>query len=211
MPKVKFQAVIFDLLTALLDSWSLWNKAAGSDAAGLRWRKKYLELTYGCGAYEDYEYLVTESARQANVTTEAADRLIESWPELEPWPEAPEVLKSLEQKVPLGIVTNCSRTFGQEAAMQLAERANITFKAIITAEEAGFYKPDPRPYELALNALGTEAEKTLFVAGSPADVPGASDVGMPVYWHNRLGLPNREPDKKPDYEHESLEPLIKLF
>jgi 2-haloacid dehalogenase len=27
-----YDAVLFDLLTALLDSWTLWNNVAGSDA-----------------------------------------------------------------------------------------------------------------------------------------------------------------------------------
>jgi hypothetical protein len=28
--KPRYEAVLFDLLTALLDSWSLWNDVAGS-------------------------------------------------------------------------------------------------------------------------------------------------------------------------------------
>ena len=43
-------AVLFDLLTALLDSWSVWNAAAESERAGRAWRTEYLRLTYGCGA-----------------------------------------------------------------------------------------------------------------------------------------------------------------
>jgi len=212
MSETKYQAVIFDLLTALLDSWSFWNKAAGSETAGLRWRKKYLELTYGCGAYEDYEYLVEESARQTNIPVNAAYDIIESWADLRPWPEAPSILRQLaEKKVPLGVATNCSRTLGSDAAIQLGETAGITFTAIVTAEEAGFYKPHSQPYEMVLDALGTEPAKTLFVAGSPADVPGAGALGMPVYWHNRLGLPNADPNSQPTYEHQSLEPLLDLF
>ncbi|MGY8989986.1 MAG: HAD family hydrolase [Rhodospirillales bacterium] len=212
MSETKYQAVIFDLLTALLDSWSFWNKAAGSEIAGLRWRKKYLDLTYGCGAYEDYEYLVEESARQTNVPSGAAYALIESWADLKPWPEAPDILRQLaEKKVPLGVATNCSRTLGSDAAIQLGESAGITFTAIVTAEEAGFYKPHSQPYEMVLDALGTEPAKTLFVAGSPADVPGAGALGMPVYWHNRLGLPNADPKNLPTYEHESLKPLLNLI
>ena len=34
-----YDAVVFDLLTALIDSWSLWNRVAGSDEIGLRWRR----------------------------------------------------------------------------------------------------------------------------------------------------------------------------
>ncbi len=212
MPKSQYQAVVFDLLTALLDSWSLWNKAAGSTATGLRWRKKYLELTYGCGPYENYEYLIGESARQSHTPSGAADRLLDSWIELEPWPEAATVLQTLTQKnVPLGVATNCSRTLGHDAATQLSDDAGITFSRVITAEEAGFYKPHPRPYEMILEALGTEPAQTLFVAGSPADVPGASALGMPVYWHNRLELPNADPDIQPAYTHTTLDPLLDLF
>lgn len=36
------RAVLFDLLTALLDSWTVWNTAAGSEAAGRAWRAEYL-------------------------------------------------------------------------------------------------------------------------------------------------------------------------
>lgn len=93
MSETKYQAVIFDLLTALLDLWPFWNKAAGSETAGLRWRKKYFELTYSCGAYEDYEYLVEDSARQTNIPNDVAYSLIESWPELLPWFEAPDILR----------------------------------------------------------------------------------------------------------------------
>jgi len=33
---------------------------------------------------------------------------------------------------------------------------------------------------------------------------------MPVYWHNRLELPNADPDTQPTYAHATLEPLIDL-
>ena len=36
---MRYGAVVFDLLTALLDSWTLWNAVAGSEEAGMRWRR----------------------------------------------------------------------------------------------------------------------------------------------------------------------------
>ncbi|WP_395708628.1 hypothetical protein [Reyranella sp.] len=39
---MRYDAVVFDLLTVLLDSWSLWNDVAGSAEAGLAWRRRYL-------------------------------------------------------------------------------------------------------------------------------------------------------------------------
>jgi FMN phosphatase YigB (HAD superfamily) len=63
------------------------------------------------------------------------------------------------------------------------------FAVVVSAERAGAYKPDPRPYQLALDELGLPAERVLFVAGSSHDAVGAVRMGMPVVWVNRLGLP----------------------
>ena len=57
--------------------------------------------------------------------------------------------------------------------------------------------------------LGTDPARTLFVAGSAADVPGAKGVGMPVYWHNRMGPPPID-DCRPDFTASSLRPLMEL-
>ena len=83
-----------------------------------------------------------------------------------------------------------------------------------TAESVGFYKPRPEVYRAVLHRLGTDPARTLFVAGSASDVPGARGVGMPVYWHNRVGLPpltNRGDLARPEFLEKSLEPLAALF
>lgn len=200
-----YDAVMFDLLTALLDSWSVWNRAAGSPEEGLKWRRKYLELTYQAGAYRPYEDIAREAARLAGTPAGAAERLVAYWGTIVPWPEAREVLPVLQARVPLAIATNCSIVLGRKAA----QLAGVPFKAVVTAEEAGFYKPRPEPYQRALQLLGTAPERTLFVAGSAADVPGARGAGMPVYWHNRMGLAPVG-DAVPDFTHDSLTPLLAL-
>ncbi|MEI6721010.1 MAG: haloacid dehalogenase, partial [Betaproteobacteria bacterium] len=58
----KYDAILFDLLTALIDSWSLWNRVAGGEEPGRKWRAEYLRLTYGCGSYAPYEELVEQAA-----------------------------------------------------------------------------------------------------------------------------------------------------
>jgi 2-haloacid dehalogenase len=201
---VKYDAVVFDLLTALIDSWTLWNDVAGSPDAGLRWRRRYLEITYGCGPYTPYEVLVRQAAREVGLPEALGDVLENRWGELKPWPEAYAVLKKLP--VPLAVATNCSIRLGRQAA----DRVGVPFKVVVTAESAGFYKPRPEPYREVLAALGTAPERTLFVAGSPSDVPGARGVGMPVYWHNRIGLPARD-DTRPDYREATLDRLADLF
>jgi 2-haloacid dehalogenase len=201
---VKYDAVVFDLLTALIDSWTLWNDVAGSAEEGMKWRRRYLEITYGCGAYRPYETLVREAARDTGSPESFGAELERRWSELKPWPEAPAILGKIT--VPLAVATNCSIRLGKQAAVLVG----VPFKLVETAESIGFYKPRPEVYRAVLQKLGTRPERTLFVAGSASDVPGAKAVGMPVYWHNRVGLPPRD-DARPDFLEKSLEPLAGLF
>ncbi len=196
-----FKAVAFDLLTALLDSWSAWDAAACSEIAGRRWRARYLELTYGCGAYRPYETLVAEAAADTGLPPTAPGILLAAWDSLAPWPEVPRVLSDLRARgLRLGVVTNCSIELGRRAAL----RCGVAFDAIVTAEQAGFYKPRPEPYQAVVAALGADVNDVLFVAGSSADVPGAAGVGMQVVWHNRIGLPGR-PGPRPLREARALD------
>lgn len=201
---MKYDAVVFDLLTALLDSWTVWNAVAGSEADGLKWRRRYLEITYGCGAYRPYETLVREAARDVGLPERFGEELERRWTELQPWPEAPGVLKRIP--LSLAVATNCSVRLGRQAAA----RVGVPFASVETAESVGFYKPRPEVYRAVLRTLGTAADRTLFVAGSASDVPGAKAVGMPVYWHNRIGLAPRD-DTKPDYLEASLKPLLRCL
>jgi 2-haloacid dehalogenase len=180
----RYDAVLFDLLTALIDSWTLWDRVAGSAPAGRRWRARYLELTFGCGAYQPYEQLVALAAEETGMPAKAARALEAQWRTLSPWEDAPPLLESLRKTHRLGVVTNCSERLGREAAALLP----VSWDVVVTAESAGVYKPDPRPYRLALEALGLPPERVLFVAGSGYDLIGTARVGLDTYWHNRVGL-----------------------
>ncbi|MEI9987752.1 MAG: hypothetical protein WDN69_34270 [Aliidongia sp.] len=68
-----YDAVLFDLLTALLDSWTLWNEVAGGAEAGQRWRTAYLRQTYATGAYRPYETLVAEAAEAVGLDRRLAE------------------------------------------------------------------------------------------------------------------------------------------
>src|SRR5579859_5779037 len=114
---VRYDAVLFDLLTALLDSQSLWNSVAGSAEAGRRWRADYLQITYNTGAYRPYEELLVEAARAVGLEAHIAAALASRFGELEPWPEASPILARLVAAgLRVGVVTNCSRHLGAIAA-----------------------------------------------------------------------------------------------
>lgn len=199
----RYDAVLFDLLTALLDSWSLWNACAGSPEAGRRWRLRYLELTYGCGDYVEYEELTRRSAVDAGLPAFVAHDLVARWDELSPWPEVPATLARLSHSYQLGVVTNCSEALGQRAAARLGVPVHL-----VTSARAGAYKPDARPYRLALRELGLAPDRVLFVAGSPADIGGARRAGMDVVWHNRAGLALSTDSAVPLHEATRLDTLL---
>jgi len=198
------RAVLFDLLTALLDSWTVWNAVAGSETAGAAWRAEYLRLTYGCGAYVPYKQLVRAAAHTAGLPDTAADALTARWQELAAWDGTQEVLDALQGRTKLAVVTNCSQRLGALAAGRL----KTSWDCVVTAEEAGYYKPDPHPYRLALTRLGVPATEAAFVAGSGYDLFGTSAVGLRTYWHNRVGL--KRPDRAPpaNFESPTLDQLI---
>lgn len=180
-----YRAVLFDLLTALLDSGTLWAQVAGDADVARRWRRRYLDLTYGAGPYQPYEALVARAAAESGLDPGAAERLVARYAELRPWPGVASTLGALrEADIALGAVTNCSEHAGRIAA----EAVGVPFDAVVTAEAAGFYKPEPAAYEAGLAALGAPRSATLFVAGSPHDLVGTALVGLDTFWHDRAGI-----------------------
>lgn len=138
----RYDAVLFDLLTALLDSWSLWNDVAGDEAAGLRWRREYLRLTYGTAAYRPYEILVAQAAVEVGLAPRLADELAKRYGELRAWPGVAAELSGLAAAgVKLGVATNCSEALGAIAAA----RVGVRFDVLVTAERAGSTSPTRIP------------------------------------------------------------------
>ena len=203
--KRRYDAVLFDLLTALLDSWSLWNDVAGDAEAGRRWRAEYLRITYATGRYRPYEHLVSDAAEAVGLPRNLAAELALRYGDIRPWPEAARVLSCLRDAgVLLGVVTNCSEALGRIAVARLP----VPFQVLVTAERGGHYKPNPVPYQLALDELGVEPQHCLFVAGSSYDLIGTARVGLPTWWHDRIGMAAPPDAPAPIARHATLTPLL---
>lgn len=198
----RYDAIGFDLLTALLDTWSVWKAIAGNDDLGMRWHAASQAMLRG-RAYRPFEDVVRDSAREVGVGPERAEEMLRRWGAFEPWPDTPAVVERLGGMRRF-IVTNCSDALARRAAARAGE-----FELVMTAERAGAYKPDPRPYRAALDALRLDAARVLFVAGSAHDVGGAGRVGMDVYWANRGNVP-APADARAVMERPDLRGLVEL-
>jgi 2-haloacid dehalogenase len=200
---MRYVAVGFDLLTALLDSWSLFASVAGGRELGMRWHAASQSLLRG-KPYRPFEDIVHQAAGTVGIDRPKADELLQRWGQSAPWPDVPDVLSHLNSYTRF-IVTNCSERLGALAAARAG-----TFDLVMTAERAGAYKPDPRPYRAALEALTLQRQHVLFVAGSAHDVGGASRAGMDVYWANRGRVPAPS-DATAMREEEDLRGLIEVL
>src|SRR5437588_4921383 len=101
-----YAAVGFDLLTALLDTWTLWADVAGDRALGMRWHAASQGLLRG-RVYRPFEDVVRDAAAEVGIPRERANELLSRWGEFAPWPDVPDALAQISLR-PRFIVTNCS-------------------------------------------------------------------------------------------------------
>jgi 2-haloacid dehalogenase len=62
------------------------------------------------------------------------------------------------------------------------------FEPHLSTDRVGAYKPDPRAYQMAVDAFGALPEEILFVAFGGWDAAGAKAFGFPTFWVNRQGV-----------------------
>ena len=185
-PRHAVDGVLFDLLMAVMDSLATWATAAGDQNRGRRWRDAATSRMIAAARYVPYEDLVRQAAVDTGVPTAATDALIDQWTAMEPWPDA-EVLATAT--VPFGFVTNCSAALADLAAA----RARCRPRVVLSAEEAGWYKPHAEIDREACRRLGTSPARTAFVAGSAYDADGAARAGLATWFVRRR--PEHAPDR----------------
>jgi putative hydrolase of the HAD superfamily len=117
------------------------------------------------------------------------------------------LLQALRPGYKLGIVTNNRRAEQQEKLRHLGLGELVD--ELITSEEVGVLKPDPRIYQVALARLGASPAQTVMVGDNwQTDVVGALAVGIRPVWLNRLGVARPLPEVA---ELASLEPLAVAY
>ena len=94
------------------------------------------------------------------------------------FPDAVETIKALKDLgLHVGIITDSDNDYIKAHLKALG--IYDLFDSITTSEDAGYYKPHPRPFQLALERAGVEASEALYVGDNPAkDCVGAKNVGM---------------------------------
>ena len=97
-----------------------------------------------------------------------------AWHRLDAWPDVPGAMQRLRKRFFLAPCSN-----GNIALMvDLARHNNLPWDAILGAEIAGDYKPKPRVYLAAAEALNLEPGQCMMVAAHSDDLKAAGAAGL---------------------------------
>ena len=107
--------------------------------------------------------------------TEAQKRALNlAWHKLDAWPDVPPGMKRLKRKFMLAPVSNGNISL----MVDLARKNDLPWDAILGAEIAGDYKPKPRVYLAAADALDLKPEACMMVAAHSSDLAAAAALGL---------------------------------
>jgi len=140
------------------------------------------------GDYRRYREVLQSVVRQfgAHFKFEPSDTevrsLPDSLPRWKPWPDTVAALRQLHSRVGLAIISNVDDDLFAGTRPQLG----VDFSHVITAQQAGAYKPSLKIFELALSRIGAPAHRVLHVGQSVYhDVVPARSLGLATVWVNR--------------------------
>ena len=102
------------------------------------------------------------------------DHLNRAWHRLDPWPDAIAGLSRLRRGYTLATLSN-----GNVALLvNMARRAGLPWDAILGAEVARHYKPDPEAYLCTAALLGLRPDECMMVAAHNRDLFAAGALGF---------------------------------
>jgi 2-haloacid dehalogenase len=218
------RACVFDAYGTLFDFASAAAGCAdvlGDKAAPLTalWRDKQLQYSWLRGLQGRYVpfWQVTGDALDFALETlglpadgPLRERLMNLYRTLGTFPEVPGVLRALRQA---GFATAILSNGSPDMLASAVAGAGLTgaFDAVISVDEVGNFKPDPRVYQRAVDRLGVPAEAIAFLSSNAWDAHAASAFEMRVVWCNRYAQHRERLPGAPDHEIRSLAELPALL
>jgi 2-haloacid dehalogenase len=195
------RACVFDAYGTLFDVHSAVARlrpeiGVAADELSQLWRTKQLEYSWLralMGRHADFWQVTGDALDYAleRVGIEPGpirEHLMDAYLELHAYPEVPEVLSRLRAAgLKLAILSNGAPAM-LESAVGNAGIGEL-LEAVLSVEEVGVFKPDPRVYQLAVDRLAVSANQIAFQSSNAWDVNGATCFGLRAVWINRIGAP----------------------
>jgi 2-haloacid dehalogenase len=192
-----YDALTFDCYGTLID-WESGIVAAAAPvlrAHGVTLGEEELLAAFGrhearleSGEYRTYREVLAGSLRglaaEQGVTPTDAEvaafsESVGDWPA---FADSAGALARLSERFRLGVITNCD----DDLFARSNERLGVRFDWIVTAQQAGGYKPSVRPFDVAFATIDVPRERILHVAQSLFhDHVTAKRIGMTTVWIDR--------------------------
>ncbi|MDG2140529.1 MAG: haloacid dehalogenase type II [Gammaproteobacteria bacterium] len=102
------------------------------------------------------------------------DHFNKVWHRLIPWPDTVAGLNRLKTKYVITTLSNGNVSL----LTNMAKNAGLPWDAVLSAELAKHYKPDPEAYLVAAELLSLSPEQVMMVAAHPSDLRAASRAGL---------------------------------
>jgi 2-haloacid dehalogenase len=175
-----------------------------------------LETEAESGAYAEYAAVLRRvlegfGARLGFAPTEAElQRFAASVGDWPAFPDSPGALQALKRRYRLAVISNID----DDLFARSAERLQVAFDWVITAQQARSYKPSLNNFHVALARIGRPASAIVHVAQSLFhDVVPAKRLGLATVWvnrrHGKAGFGATPPAQaEPDLEVPSLDALV---
>ena len=210
---IDWESGIFSALRPILDAHSKML----SDSALLALYAE-LELTAEQGEYLRYRDVLQSVVRGfgERLGFSPTDAEVRSLPESiatwQPFPDTVEALRELTKRYQLAVMSNID----DDLFAATASKLEVPFSNVITAQQAGCYKPCLNIFRLAEKRIGVSRDQWLHVGQSIYhDVIPAQSLGLATVWVNRRSpRPGAGAAKAataaPDLEVPDLQTLAKL-
>ena len=206
---MRAKVFVFDAYGTLFDVHAAVRRhesAVGRDAAPLSdlWRSKQLEYTWVRSlmrVHRDFAAVTADALDYALARFPSVDKrlrapLLESYRTLDPYPEVAAVLADLKrQGARLAILSNGTRDMLAAAVTNAGIGGQLD--AVLSIDEAGVFKTDPRVYQLATDRLRVQSAEVSFQSSNRWDIAGAVAFGFRAVWINRARAPDEYSDLKP--------------
>jgi 2-haloacid dehalogenase len=186
---------------------------------GAAWRNRQFEYTWlrtMTGRYVDF-WQVTDDALsfaakmlELDLTSSKRVQLMDAYLAIRCWPEAPAALRALKNAgIRLAFLSNLTPKM-LEAGIRNSGLETF-FDYVLSTDRVNVFKPDPRAYQMGIEAFGLRREEILFAAFAGWDAAGARAFGFPTFWVNRQKQPAEELGVTADAEGMTLNDLVRFI
>jgi len=216
------KAIIFDAYGTLFDVNSAAEKCKDKigdkwESFANYWRTTQLEYTWLRSLMKKHKdfWQITEdsldkSMKAHKIDSSMRNELLDLYKILSPFPEVPNVLKSLKEKnLKLAILSNGTPTLLNE----LVKSNNLEnlFNDLFSIEEVGIYKPDAKVYDIPIRKYQIRKNEVVFLSANTWDVSGGGNYGFNSIWVNRNNNIFDNLDYNPKHEIKNLSELVPLI